>query len=133
MGTAATALTDDVATLLVWTGSLAVGLINVVNVVTGGMRAITLVQALHYWLKLTGIRRTRGLLGVFSLFPAVLGVLARLYVPQLLVSGTTDAAVLMLPGAVLGGLGGQLLAALVAAGAIAGSVRCWCSVSGGAV
>ena len=60
-----------------------------------------------------------GLLGVFYLFPTVLGVLARLYVPQLLVSGTTDAAVLMLPGAVLSGLGGQLLAALVAAGAIA--------------
>ncbi len=59
------------------------------------------------------------LLGVFYLFPTVLGLLARLYVPQLLVSGTTDAAVLLLPGAVLSGLGGQLLAALVAAGAIA--------------
>lgn len=59
------------------------------------------------------------LLGVFYLFPTVLGVLARLYVPQLLVTGTTDAAVLLLPGAVLSGLGGQLLAALVAAGAIA--------------
>lgn len=59
------------------------------------------------------------LLGVFYLFPTVLGLLARLYVPQLLVSGTTDAAVLLLPGAVLSGLGGQLLAALVGAGAIA--------------
>jgi len=60
-----------------------------------------------------------GLLGVFYLFPTVLGVLARLYVPQLLVTGTTDAAVLLLPGALLSGLGGQLLAALVAAGAVA--------------
>jgi len=59
------------------------------------------------------------LLGVFYLFPTVLGVLARLYVPQLLVTGTTDAAVLLLPGAMLSGLGGQLLAALVAAGAVA--------------
>jgi len=59
------------------------------------------------------------LLGVFYLFPTVLGLLARLYVPQLLVTGTTDAAVLLLPGAVLSGLAGQLLAALVAAGAIA--------------
>jgi len=59
------------------------------------------------------------LLGVFYLFPTVLGVLARLYVPQLLVTGTTDAAVLLLPGAMLSGLSGQLLAALVAAGAVA--------------
>jgi Na+(H+)/acetate symporter ActP len=59
------------------------------------------------------------LLGVFYLFPTVLGVLSRLYVPQLLVTGTTDAAVLLLPGALLSGLGGQLLAALVAAGAVA--------------
>ncbi len=59
------------------------------------------------------------LLGVFYLFPTVLGVLSRLYVPQLLVTGNTDAAVLLLPGALLSGLGGQLLAALVAAGAVA--------------
>ena len=60
-----------------------------------------------------------GLLGVFYLFPTLLGVFARLYVPQLLITGTSDAAVLLLPGSVLAGLGGQLLAALVAAGAIA--------------
>ncbi|MEO6880087.1 MAG: cation acetate symporter [Mycobacteriaceae bacterium] len=59
------------------------------------------------------------LLGVFYLFPTILGVLSRLYVPQLLITGTTDAAVLLLPGALLSGLGGQLLAALVAAGAVA--------------
>ncbi len=60
-----------------------------------------------------------GLLGVFYLFPTLLGVFARLYVPQLLITGASDAAVLLLPGSVLSGLPGQLLAALVAAGAIA--------------
>ncbi|MDO3650024.1 sodium/solute symporter [Nocardia mangyaensis] len=60
-----------------------------------------------------------GLVGVFYLFPVLLGVFARLYVPQLLITGASDAAVVLLPGAVLGGLAGQLLAALAAAGAIA--------------
>ncbi|WP_280236243.1 cation acetate symporter [Nocardia cyriacigeorgica] len=60
-----------------------------------------------------------GLVGGFYLFPILLGVFARLYVPQLLITGTSDAAVLLLPGSVLDGLPGQLLAALVAAGAIA--------------
>ncbi|WP_280511772.1 cation acetate symporter [Nocardia farcinica] len=60
-----------------------------------------------------------GLVGVFYLFPILLGVFARLWVPQLLITGASDAAVLLLPGSVLGGLGGQLIAALVAAGAIA--------------
>lgn len=59
------------------------------------------------------------LVGVFYLFPVLLGVFARLYVPQLLITGTSDAAVLLLPVAVFSGWGGQLLAALVAAGAIA--------------
>ncbi|MEV0295060.1 cation acetate symporter [Nocardia sp. NPDC050710] len=60
-----------------------------------------------------------GLVGVFYLFPILLGVFARLYVPQLLITGTSDAAVVLLPGSVLSGLPGQLLSALVAAGAIA--------------
>ncbi|MEE2034104.1 sodium:solute symporter family transporter, partial [Rhodococcus chondri] len=59
------------------------------------------------------------LLGLFYLFPTLLGVFARLYVPQLLITGRSDAAVLLLPGSVLSGWGGQLLAALVASGAIA--------------
>ncbi|MBF6138149.1 cation acetate symporter [Nocardia otitidiscaviarum] len=59
------------------------------------------------------------LVGVFYLFPVLLGALARLYVPQLLLTGTSDAAVLLLPGAVLSGLPGKLLAALAAAGAVA--------------
>ncbi|TWF77421.1 sodium:solute symporter family protein [Pseudonocardia hierapolitana] len=58
------------------------------------------------------------LLGCFYLAVTLLGALSRLYTPQLLVSGDTDAAVLLLPTAVLGsGLAGALLGGLVAAGA----------------
>jgi Na+(H+)/acetate symporter ActP len=58
------------------------------------------------------------MLGMFYLMPTLLGALSRLYVPQLLVSGDTDAAVLLLPTAALGGgLFPTLLAGLVAAGA----------------
>ncbi|MEV0250519.1 cation acetate symporter [Nocardia sp. NPDC050712] len=60
-----------------------------------------------------------GLVGLFYLSPILLGVFARLYVPQLLITGTSDAAVVLLPSSVLSGLPGQLLAALAAAGAIA--------------
>lgn len=59
------------------------------------------------------------LLGLFYLFPTLLGGLARIFVPQLLVTGEADAAVLLLPSAAISGVGGQLLGALVAAGAIA--------------
>ncbi|MGH3837176.1 MAG: cation acetate symporter, partial [Pseudonocardiaceae bacterium] len=62
------------------------------------------------------------LLGVFYLFPMISGWLARLYVPQLLVTGNTDAALLLLPLAMLGGWAGQLLGALIAAGAFAAFV-----------
>lgn len=60
-----------------------------------------------------------GLLGVFYLVPTVYGVLGRLYVPELLMTGRTDAVVLLLPGRMLSGLGGELLGALVTAGAFA--------------
>lgn len=59
------------------------------------------------------------LLGLFYLFPVILGALARLWAPQLLLTGASDAAVLLLPGALLSGWVGQAIAALVAAGAIA--------------
>ena len=59
------------------------------------------------------------LLSTFYLFPTLLGVFARFYVPQLLITGKADAAVLLLPTAAIDGIAGQLLAALVAAGAIA--------------
>lgn len=59
------------------------------------------------------------LLAAFYVFPTLLGVFARLYVPQLLITGAADAAVLLLPDAAIGGTAGAALAALVAAGAIA--------------
>jgi Na+(H+)/acetate symporter ActP len=59
------------------------------------------------------------LLALFYMFPLLLGALSRIYVPQLLVTGRTDAAVLALPSAVLPGLGGQILGAVTAAGAFA--------------
>jgi cation/acetate symporter len=72
----------------------------------------------------TSARRTTlmvlALVGLFYLLPTLYGVLGRIYTPQLLMTGRTDAVVLLLPGAVLGGgLLGQLLGALVAAGALA--------------
>ncbi|WP_298181304.1 cation acetate symporter [Saccharomonospora sp.] len=62
------------------------------------------------------------LLGVFYLFPILLGALSRLYVPQLLVTGETDAAVLELPTAMLPGVAGQVVVAVLAAGAFAAFV-----------
>ncbi len=61
-----------------------------------------------------------GLVGMFYLFPTLYGVLGRVYAPSLVLNGDTDAVVLVLPGLALGGgLTGQLLGALVAAGAFA--------------
>jgi len=58
------------------------------------------------------------MLGGFYVAVTLLGALSRLYTPHLLVTGDTDAAVLLLPSAVLGsGLAGALLGGLVAAGA----------------
>ena len=59
------------------------------------------------------------LLGAFYLLPALYGALGRLYVPELLLTGRTDAVVLSLPVAALGGTAGPLLQALLVAGAFA--------------
>ncbi|MGH3739822.1 MAG: cation acetate symporter, partial [Micromonosporaceae bacterium] len=59
------------------------------------------------------------LLGAFYLFPAVYGALGRLYAPDLLVTGRTDAVVLELPGRMIGGALGDALGALLTAGAFA--------------
>jgi Na+(H+)/acetate symporter ActP len=63
-----------------------------------------------------------GLLGAFYLFPAVYGALGRIYAPDLLLTGRTDAVVLELPGRLIPGFGGELLGALVTAGAFAAFV-----------
>ncbi|MGH3189365.1 MAG: cation acetate symporter [Streptosporangiaceae bacterium] len=59
------------------------------------------------------------LLSTFYLFPAVLAVLARLHAPELYLSTDSDSIVLALPSLLLPGLPGEMLAALVAAGAFA--------------
>ena len=59
------------------------------------------------------------LLGAFYLLPALYGALGRLYAPELLMTGRTDAVVLALPVAAVGGTAGQLLQSLLVAGAFA--------------
>jgi cation/acetate symporter len=60
------------------------------------------------------------MVGLFYLLPTLYGVLGRIYTPQLLMTGRTDAVVLLLPEAALGGGHlGRLLGALVTAGALA--------------
>ena len=63
--------------------------------------------------------RVLGLLGLFYVFPAVYGAMGRVLTPELYITGDTDAVVLELPRAAWPGLGGELLAALTAAGAFA--------------
>jgi Na+(H+)/acetate symporter ActP len=59
------------------------------------------------------------LLALFYMFPLLLGALSRIYVPELLVTGRTDAAVTALPSAILPGVAGNILGAITAAGAFA--------------
>lgn len=59
-----------------------------------------------------------GLLGVFYVLPPVYGALGRLYAPDL-VGGGSDSVILELPQRMIGGVGGDLLTALLTAGAFA--------------
>jgi Na+(H+)/acetate symporter ActP len=59
------------------------------------------------------------LIGAFYLLPPVYGALGRLYAPELTLTGDADAAVLLLPGRMIGGVAGDLLGALLAGGAFA--------------
>ena len=59
------------------------------------------------------------LLSLFYVFPILIGALSRLYVPELLVTGKTDAAVLSLPTRIAPGVLGQVLGAVLTAGAFA--------------
>ncbi len=63
--------------------------------------------------------RVLGLLGAFYLFPGVYGLLGRAFTPELYVTGDTDSVVLRVPAAAWPGLPGDILAAIVAAGAFA--------------
>lgn len=60
-----------------------------------------------------------GLLSVFYLFPTACGLLGRMFAPGIARSGQSDAVVLLLPGQLIGGTAGDLLSALVVAGAFA--------------
>ena len=60
-----------------------------------------------------------GLLGIFYLLPPVYGALGRLYASDLVAQGRSDAVVLELPARMIGGTGGDLLGAILIAGAFA--------------
>jgi Na+(H+)/acetate symporter ActP len=62
---------------------------------------------------------TVGLLSMFYLFPGVYGVLGRVLVPQLYLSGATDTAVVALPAQVDSGWPGTAFTGLLTAGAFA--------------
>jgi cation/acetate symporter len=185
-----------------WAGGLVVAVVVLLNVLAGGMRSITFVQAFQYWLKLTALlvpafflvlvwlgdggrspadpslvvhgqggaswanpidfagdhplystyslvvatflgtmglphvvvrfytnpdgaaaRKTTlavlALLGCFYVLPPVYGALGRLYASDLVASGRTDSVVLELPARMIGGTPGELLVALLTAGAFA--------------
>jgi len=175
-----------------WVGAVAVALVVLANVVSGGMRSITVAQAFQYWLKLVALllplafmmlrwrgegsptanlhdaawvepmqgphatylayslilatflgtmglphvvvrfytnrdgraaRRTTlavlAMLSGFYLLPTLYGVLGRVFASDLIADGRTDAVVLELPRRVLGSTGGDLLTALLCAGAFA--------------
>lgn len=185
-----------------WVGGAVVAAVVLANVLFGGMRSITFVQAFQYWLKLAALlvpvmflllvwsrngapsptdmpppvgglsgqdwatpltgagehatyttysilaatclgtmglphvvvrfytnpdgraarRTTLGvlcLLGIFYLLPPVYAALGRVYAPDLIAAGRADAVVLELPSRMVGGAGGDLLAALTTAGAFA--------------
>ncbi|WP_309504804.1 MULTISPECIES: cation acetate symporter [Nocardioides] len=59
------------------------------------------------------------LLGVFYVLPPVYAALGRIYAPELAVPGKSDALVLELPAVMVGGPLGELLSAVVTAGAFA--------------
>lgn len=178
-----------------WVGGLVVMVVIALAVGAGGMRSITFVQAVQYWVKLTaiavpagvllalwfraghpqpvvppewhlpitptgpgdhpayrtastvlalclgtmglphvlvryytnpdgvGARRTTvtviALLGAFYLVPPVYGALGRVFFPTLPPGVRSDSIVLRLPGALVDGLGADLLTAMLAGGAFA--------------
>ncbi|MEU5881712.1 cation acetate symporter [Spirillospora sp. NPDC047279] len=68
------------------------------------------------------------LLSLFYVFPALYGALGRLYTPELLMTGDTDATILMLPQRLAPGAVGALLTGLVAAGAFAAFISTSCGI-----
>lgn len=60
-----------------------------------------------------------GLLSIFYIWPVALGILGRLYTPELGSAGNADATVLLLPSAILDGLTADILTSVVIGGAFA--------------
>jgi cation/acetate symporter len=183
-----------------WVGSLVVAVVVLINVAGGGMRSITLAQAVQYWIKVTAIsipafvlvtwwlrhgqpvpqvsalrpdegwalplsgfggvehpvyatysmllalsfgtmglphvlvrfytnpdgqstRRTTlvvlALLGLFYVFPPLYGAFGRIYLPDLPAGTSPDAITLLLPTAVIPGVAGEVMSAILAGGAFA--------------
>lgn len=69
------------------------------------------------------------LLSAFYVLPPVYGALSRLYTPELLMTGRTDAAVLLLPDRLVGGTVGVLLGTLLTAGAFAAFLSTACGLT----
>jgi cation/acetate symporter len=59
------------------------------------------------------------LLSIYYIWPVILGVIGRRFSSDLLITGGTDAVVILLPSRLIGGLGGELLTGVLAAGAFA--------------
>jgi Na+(H+)/acetate symporter ActP len=68
------------------------------------------------------------LLALFYAFPTVFGALGRLYTPDLLMTGDTDATILLLPHRLVPGMPGLYLTGLVAAGAFAAFTSTSCGI-----
>jgi Na+(H+)/acetate symporter ActP len=69
------------------------------------------------------------LVAIFYLFPALFGALGRFYTPELLMTGETDATLLLLPSRMVPGVAGDVLTALVATGAFAALLSTSCGMS----
>ncbi|MFB4307857.1 cation acetate symporter [Actinomadura sp. GTD37] len=69
------------------------------------------------------------LLALFYVFPTLYGTLGRLYAPELLMTGDTDATLLLLPRRMIDGPPGLLLTGLVTAGAFAAFISTSCGLA----
>jgi Na+(H+)/acetate symporter ActP len=69
------------------------------------------------------------MVAVFYLFPALFGTLGRRYTPELLMTGETDATLLLLPRRIVPGVAGEVLTALVATGAFAALISTSCGIA----
>ncbi|WP_021597172.1 cation acetate symporter [Actinomadura welshii] len=69
------------------------------------------------------------LLALFYVFPTIYAALGRVYAPELLMTGDTDAAVLLLPQRMTPGPAGALLTGLITAGAFAAFISTSCGLA----